>query len=80
MSIFEDKKGAYKKMVDGNTLQNKKEYKDKRKDAHEIFRQKKRVLFVSKLEQMEIAYNNNETKFYQEVNSIRKGLKLQTLL
>jgi hypothetical protein len=30
---------------------------------------------------MEIAYNNNETKkFYQEVNSIRKELKLQALL
>ena len=30
---------------------------------------------------MEIAYNNNEAKkFYQEVNSIRKGFKLQTLL
>jgi hypothetical protein len=29
---------------------------------------------------MEIAYNNNEArKFYQEVNSRRKGVKLQTL-
>jgi hypothetical protein len=29
---------------------------------------------------METAYNNNEaTKLYQEVNSIRKRLKLQTL-
>jgi len=28
-------------------------------EAHKIFRQKKRVLFKSKLEQMEIAYNNN---------------------
>jgi hypothetical protein len=29
---------------------------------------------------MEIAYNNNEAKkFYQEVNSIRKGFKPQTL-
>ena len=29
---------------------------------------------------MEISYNNNEAKkFYQEVNSIRKGFKLQTL-
>jgi hypothetical protein len=68
-------------MVNRNTPQNKQEYKDKRKDAHEIFRQKKIVLFISKLGQMEIAYNNNETKkFYQEVNSIRKGSKLQTLL
>jgi hypothetical protein len=65
-------------MVNRNTTWNKQECKDKRKDAHDIFRQKK-VLFISKLEQMEIAYNNNETKkFYQEVNSIRKGLKLQT--
>ena len=30
---------------------------------------------------MEIAYNNNEAKkFYQEVNSIRKGFKPYTLL
>jgi len=31
---------------------------------------------------MEIAYNNNEAKifFYQEVNSIRKGIQPQTLL
>jgi hypothetical protein len=30
---------------------------------------------------MEIAYNNTEArKFYQEVNSMRKGVKLQTLL
>jgi len=28
-------------------------------EAHKIFRQKKRVLFKSKLEQTEIAYNNN---------------------
>jgi hypothetical protein len=79
--MLEEKKRAYKKMVNRNTTQNKQEYKDKRKEAHEIFRQKERVLFKSKLEQMEIAYNNNETKkFYQEVNCIRKGLKLQTLL
>ena len=42
---------------------------------------KKRVLFISKMAQMEVAYNNNKTKkFYQEVKSIRKGLKLHTLL
>jgi hypothetical protein len=32
-------------------------------------------MFKSQLEKMETAYNNNEAKkFYQEVNSIRKGL------
>jgi hypothetical protein len=42
---------------------------------------KKRVLFKSKLGQIEITYNNNETKkFYQEVNSIVKEFKRQTLL
>jgi len=42
---------------------------------------KKRVLFKSKLEQTEIAYNNNEAKkHYQEVNSIVKEFKRQTLL
>jgi hypothetical protein len=39
------------------------------------------VLLKSKLEQMEIAYNNNEAKIFdQEVSSIRKGFKPQTLL
>jgi len=63
-----------------NTRQNDQEYKDKRKVAHKLFRQKtKRVLFKLKLEQMEIAYNNNEAKkFNQEVNGIRKGFKPQT--
>jgi len=46
-------------MNNRNTGQNEQKFKAKRK-AHKIFRQKKRVLFKSKLEQMEIAYNNNE--------------------
>jgi len=38
-------------------------------------------LFKSKLEQIEISYNNSEAKnFYQEVNSVVKEFKLQTLL
>jgi len=35
---------------------------------------KKRVFYKANLEQMEIAYTDNEAKkFYQKVNSIRKG-------
>jgi hypothetical protein len=42
---------------------------------------KKRVLFKSKLEQIEIAYNNSEAnKFYTEVNSIVKEFKPQILV
>jgi hypothetical protein len=41
--ILEDKKRAYNKMINGNTRQNEREYKDTRKDAHKIFRQKKNV-------------------------------------
>jgi hypothetical protein len=42
---------------------------------------KKKVLFKSKLEQMEIAYHNNGAKrVYQEVKSIRKGFQPQTSL
>jgi len=53
--------------------------KNKRKEAHKIYRQKKkRALCKSKLEQMEIANKNEANKFYQQVNSIRKGFKLQT--
>jgi hypothetical protein len=34
-------------------------------------------LFKSKLEQMGLAYNNNEAnKFYPEVNIVRKGMNI----
>jgi hypothetical protein len=59
---LEDKKRDYSKMMNRNTKQSEKEYKDKRKEVHKIFRQKSRVLFKSKLEQMKIVYNNNEAK------------------
>jgi len=66
-------------MINRNNWQNEEEYKDKR-EAIKIFRQRKRVLFKSKLEYLEIACNSNEAKkFYQEVNSIRKWFKPQTL-
>jgi len=52
--------------------------KDKK---HIKYSNKKSILFKSKLKQMEISYNINDAKkFYQEVNSIRKGLLSQTLL
>jgi hypothetical protein len=51
-----------------------------REKKHIKYLDKKTVLFKSKLEQIETAYNNNEArKFYQEVNSIRTGFKLQTI-
>jgi predicted transcriptional regulator len=40
-TVLEDKKRTYNKMINRNTRQNEQEYKDKRKDAHNIFRQKK---------------------------------------
>jgi len=59
-------------MINRNTRQNEQKHKDKRK-AHQIFTQKKREYFKTKLEQMEIAYSNTEAKkFYQQANSIRK--------
>jgi hypothetical protein len=42
-TILEDKKRAYNKVINRNTRQNEQEYKDKRKESHKIFRQKKRV-------------------------------------
>ena len=74
--ILEDKERAYyNKMINRNTSQNEQEYTSERKEAIKIFRQKKkRVLYKSNLEQIEIAYTDNEAKkFYQKVNSIRKG-------
>jgi len=49
-------------MVNRNTRQNEQECKDKSKEAHKILRQKERVMFKSKLEQIEIACNNHEAK------------------
>jgi hypothetical protein len=38
-------------------------------------------LYKSNLEQIEIAYTDNEAKkFYKKVNSIRKGFKPRTLI
>jgi hypothetical protein len=49
-------------MINRNTKESEKEYKDKRKEVHNIVKPKSTVLFKSKLEQMEIVYNNNEAK------------------
>ena len=49
-------------MVNRYTRQNEQECKDKSKEAHKILRQKKRVMFKSKLEQTEIAYNDHKAK------------------
>jgi len=66
---------AYNKMINRKSTQNQ-EYKNKRKAAHKMFWQNKRVLFKSKLEQMEFAYNNNEAnKIDQQVNIIRREFK-----
>jgi hypothetical protein len=63
--ILEDKNRAYNKMINRSTRKSEQEYKDKRREEHKIFRQKKRAMFQSQLEKMETAYNNNETKkFY----------------
>ena len=40
--FLEDKKRFYNKMINRNARQDEEEYKDKRKEAHEIFRQKKK--------------------------------------
>jgi hypothetical protein len=40
--LLEDKKRAYNKMINRYTRQDEEEYKDKRKEAHKKFRQKKR--------------------------------------
>jgi hypothetical protein len=50
--ILEDKKIAYNKMINGNKRQ------------HKMFRQKKIVLFKSKLKHLEIADNNSEAKTF----------------
>ena len=85
--ILKGEKRAFNKMMDRNTRQSEQDHKDKRKEAHKIFRQRERErgggLFKSKLEPMEIVYNNNEAEeFYKEVKSIKKkkGFSPQTLL
>jgi hypothetical protein len=78
--ILEDRE-SLQQSDNRKTRQNEQEYKSERKEAIKILRQKTRVLYKSNLEQMEIAYTDSEAKkFYQKVNSIRNGLKPQTLL
>jgi len=48
-------------MINRNTRQNKQELKYT-KNKHKICSQRKGVLFKSKLEQMEMAYNNHEQR------------------
>jgi hypothetical protein len=55
-------------MSNRNTRQNKRGYKDKKKrNTQNIYTKIK-----SKLEQMEIAYNSNEAKKFNQVNNITK--------
>ena len=68
--ILEDEKRADSKVMNRNTRQNE-QYTDTRKKVHKYFDKKK---FKSKLEQMEIAYNNNtEKKFIKRV--VKKGFQ-----
>jgi len=51
------------------------------KKMHIKYVDKKENIILINFEKMGIAYNNNEAKkCYQEMNSIRKGFKPQTLL
>jgi hypothetical protein len=50
--MVEDKKRACNKTISRNTRQNEQKFTHKRKEAHKIFRQEKRILLTSKLEQM----------------------------
>ena len=71
--ILEDKKRAYSKVINRNTRQNE-QYADKKKHI-KYFDKKK---FKSKLEQMEIAYNNNaKKKFIKRI--VKKGFQTRNI-
>ncbi|KAJ4429507.1 hypothetical protein ANN_21676 [Periplaneta americana] len=68
-------------MIGRYTRQNELEYKNKRKEANHMFRNKKRALLHEKLSNISIEYNNqNARNFYKEVNYFKKGFKPQTKL
>jgi len=45
--LLEDKKRFYNKMINRNAKQDEEECKDKRREAHEIFRQKKKEYLLN---------------------------------
>jgi hypothetical protein len=50
--VLGDKKRACNKTISRNNRKYEEKYKDKRKEAHKIFRQKRRMLLKSRLEEM----------------------------
>ena len=76
--ILEDITRVYDKMISRNSRQNEQEYKDKRKERIKYLDTKTEYYFYQSWSKNDD--NNEAKKFYQEMNSIRKGFKPQTLL
>ena len=79
--ILEEKNRAYKRMIGRYTRQNELEYKNKRREANHMFRNKKREWLHENLSNISTEYNNqNARHFYKEVNYFKKEYKPQTKL
>ena len=69
-----DKEKAFKKYIQRNTRSNCEEYRNKRREASKLYRQKKRRYEKEEIQNLEVLRESNQTrKFYQGVTKRRSG-------
>ena len=69
-----EKEKAYQKYIQRNTRSNYEEYKNKRREASKLYRQKKRRYEKEEIQKLEVSRESNQTrKFYQGVTKRRSG-------
>ncbi len=69
-----EKEKAYQKYIQRNTRSNCEEYRNKRREASKLYRQKKRRYEKEEIQKLEVLRESNQTrKFYQGVTKRRSG-------
>lgn len=75
-AALRERNEARKKVLQRNTRANKENYKNKRKAAKTICRQKKRTWERKKLEKLEEEFSSKQSrKFYKGIKEIKKGFQ-----
>ena len=74
IAIEEMKKAREKRLMKGRKENEEQEYVHKRREAHKIIRNKKKLYIKNAIESIEEDQNcNNIRKMYQTVNQFKKG-------
>jgi len=73
IAIEERKKAIEKWLIKGRRENKEQEYHHKRKEAHKIIRNKKKLYIKNVTELIEDQKNSNTRKMYQTINQFRKG-------